>query len=145
MLAFLGRLAPTLVLVLGLAGGGVLTGGAGWLYTTLIHDPQLVRETKRAADDACTIRTMDAANKATAAERDRQQAAAQAAEDAYQAAIDARARLEQAVQDQHEQEIADYEKQLTAQGRSCTLDDGDLEFLRGQPGAAAAAKRGGKG
>ena len=29
---------------LGLAGGGVLTGGAGWLYTTLIHDPQLVRE-----------------------------------------------------------------------------------------------------
>lgn len=131
ILAFLARLSPTAVVVLGLLGGSAVTGGAGYLYTTFIHDPQLVRETKRAADDACTIRTMDAANRAEAAERARQQAAAQAAEDAYQAAIEARQKLVEATQDALAQQEADYQQQIDAQGRQCTLDDGDLKFLRG--------------
>jgi hypothetical protein len=82
---------------------------------------------------------MDAAHKAEAAERARQQAIAADALRAYQEAVDARQRLTEAMQDQIAQQEIDYEKKLADQGRSCTLDDCDLEFLRGKQ--AAAPKR----
>lgn len=131
ILAFLGRLAPQAVLLIGLAGGGTIIGGLGWAYNVLIDNPQVAREATARANDACTIRTMDAANKARDAERARQQAIMADALRAYQQAVEARQQQLDATQDQMAQQEADYEQQLEGQGRYCTLDDGDLKFLRG--------------
>lgn len=126
LLSFMAGLSPVLVLLMGLGGGGGLT----FLYTKFIHDPQLIHEVQRAERDACTIRTQDAANKAEAAERARQQAVTADALRAYQEALDARERLASELQDQIEQGISDYDKLLVEQGRSCPLTDADIERLR---------------
>lgn len=131
MLALIRTLGPVVALVIGMIGGGTMIGGLGAAYNIWIDNPQVAREATNRANDACTIRTMDAANRAQAAERSRQEAAAHAAEDAYQAAIEARQKLVEATQDALAQQEADYQQQIDAQGRQCTLDDGDLKFLRG--------------
>lgn len=115
-------------IILPLLGGGVVAGAGFWLYDTFIDDPN-IRKTEQ---DACTIRTMDAANRAEKAERDRQAASVAAANEAYSAALAAIERARLASEAQMEQEIADYERELEATGRSCPLSVDDLEWLRKQ-------------
>jgi hypothetical protein len=130
MLNLIGRLAPTLVLAIGLLGGGGIAGGLGWAFTTYIHDPELVRTTRAADELQCTIRTQDAAAAARKDEEARIRAAGDKALQAYLEAVRERDEALQARLDQTEQENADYEKQLAAEGHSCPLTDTDLGFVR---------------
>jgi hypothetical protein len=132
MLAVIRTLGPVVALVLGLAGGGTLIGAAAYFYNVLIDNPQVAKAATDRANDACTIRVQAAAHDAEAAERARQQVVTADALRAYQEAVDARQKLTEAMQDQLQQQEIDYEKKLSDQGRSCTLDDNDLEFLRGK-------------
>lgn len=136
MLALIRTLGPVAAMLIGIAGGSALIGGGAWLWNEWIDNPHvrdLVRVEERAA---CTIRTMAAADAAEAAERTLQEQAGRAALDAYQRAAEARERLQIEVQDKLEQEIADNEALLAAQGRSCLLDPADVRWLRGERNAA---------
>lgn len=131
MLALIRTLGPVVALVIGLAGGGTIIGGLAYVYNVLIDNPGIAREATARANDACTIRTQEAAHKAEIAERARQEAVTRDAVKAYQDAIAARDRLASQLQDQLEQGIADNEKRLMDEGRSCTLDDADVQWLKG--------------
>lgn len=135
ILTLVRTLGPVAALLIGLAGGGTLIGGLGALWNVAIDNPQVAREAAARAEDACTIRTMDAANRAREAEQGRQQSVVADALAAYRAALSAREAQASQIQDQMEASIADYEARLSAEGRSCPLDDADLDWLRGKPGA----------
>ena len=136
MLALIRTLGPVAALLIGIAGSGALSGAAFWAWNAFIDNPQLVSVTKATAEAQCKIRVLEAAKAAEAAERARQDAASEAAIKAYLAAAEARQKAEDAAREQLEQEIADYEKRLADEGRSCALDDADIGWLRGQQSAA---------
>lgn len=127
MLALI-RAAPVLAsLVVGLAS---LSGA--WLWNELVDNPhlrELVRVEERAA---CTIRTQEAAAAAQAAERQRQTQVNAAVLRGYRERAEARERLRAEVQDNLEREIAENEARLAAAGRSCLVDQSDLEWLQRQ-------------
>ena len=134
ILAILSRLAPFAPM---LASGAVclaLGSGAGWTARDLIAKnieiPALTATIERRERDACTIRTLDAASKAEAAERQRQETAGRAALDSYRQVAEARARQQGEIQDKLEQEIAENEAALAAQGRSCIANADDVRWLR---------------
>lgn len=139
-LAILARLAPLAPMLLSGASCLALGSGAGWVARDLIAKhieiPALTSTIERRERDACTIRTLDAANRAEAAERVRQEAAGRAALDTYRQAAEARERQQGEVQDKLEQEIAQNEAALAARGRSCIADDADVRWVRGERGAA---------
>lgn len=108
-------------------------------YNSLIENPQLVAETKRAAEDACTIRTMDAANRAEAAERGRINTANAMAIAGYRAALDREEKLRLAAEDERQKESAQHETELAAVGRLCVFTDDDFDWLRRKQGVAVPA------
>lgn len=126
MLTTLLKGLPWLAILCGL-GGGLLTGAPiGWFGRTVIYDtiekPLLISTVEQRERAACTIRTMDAANRAEQAERDRQRnirEVAIAAED-RQATLRA-AELVREI-DTLNQEIEANEQRLVAAGKSCPLD-----------------------
>lgn len=128
MLGKLLALSPAVLGVIAALGGGVAAGAGFWLYDTFVDDPY-IRKTEQ---DACTIRTMDAANRAEKAERDRQAASVRAAQQAYNAALAAQETARRASEAQKEQEISNYERTLELAGRSCPLSVDDLNWLREQ-------------
>lgn len=132
MLALIRTLGPVVAMIIGVVGGGAVIGGLGTLYNIYIDNPQVERLATARANDACTIRTMAAANEARIETEARVRAATDAALKAYQAAVDEKQALQEQIQDQLAQENADYEKQLEAENRSCPLSSGDLDFLRKQ-------------
>ncbi len=131
MLRFLASVSPIAVLL----AGAIPAGAIGWfshgLKFELLDRPAIVREATARADDACLIRTMEAANRAEAAERERQRAAGERALADF-ARRNIAENLEREAQiSQLEQEIADYGTQLAESGRSCLLDSGTVDWLRG--------------
>jgi parvulin-like peptidyl-prolyl isomerase len=135
MLRLLANLSPVIVLLL----GAVPAATAGWFAHgakfALVDAPAIAREAAQRADDACAIRVQAAADRAEDAERNRQKAAGAEALRIYQEAL---ARSELAIELQSRQmsdDIARYEAQLEAQGRTCPLSRDDLNFVFGPGGA----------
>ncbi len=130
MLALLARFGPMLIPVL---LGALPAFAAGWFAHGVKFDwidrPAIIHEATARADDACTIRTQDAANRAEQAARARQQAASAEARRIYDAALAASEQLAQSAQTALDEEIADRETLLANEGRSCSLTDDDLRWL----------------
>lgn len=133
---------PWLAIVLG-TGGGLITGAPlGWIGRDLVFNtiekPLLTRTIEWRERDACTIRTMDAANRAEAAEREKQRVAREAALEAEerQSALRDAERVREI--DQLNQEIEANEQRLRAEGRSCPLDPATRLWLRSQWGLPPA-------
>ncbi len=131
MLRFLANISPVAVLLLGAIPAGAVAWFSHGLKFEVFDRPAIIREATIRADDACTIRTMEAANRAESVERERQRAAgAKALTDFAQRNIAENLEREAQIS-QLEQEIADYETQLAETGRSCLLDSGAVDWLRG--------------
>ena len=119
----------------------IIAGPIGWFSRGLVFDhiqrPAIVRAATDKANDAATIRVMDAAKRAEDAERERQQSASaealriyrEALANSERAALEARTRLDQ--------EIAAYEAKLATEGSSCVLTDTDIDWLYGRVSASA--------
>lgn len=129
MLRWLASISPLALLL----AGAVPAGAVGWFSAHVKFEafdrPAIVREATQRADDACTIRVMDAASRAAAAERDRQAEAGRVAIEALEEQAEARERLHVQKQTDLEQEIRNYEQTLMAERRACALDDRDLGWL----------------
>lgn len=132
MLGLIRMIGPVAALVLGVSGGGALSWAGFWAWNNFVDNPRLVAVTKATAELECRIRVQEAADAAEKAERDRQEKASEAAIRAFLEAADERQRAQEALQEQLEQEISDYEKQLAAEGRQCLTDGADVEWLRGR-------------
>lgn len=128
MFGLLARLAPIAVMLLGLGSGTVLSSAGWWLWNSLVDNPHLVE----VEGLKCTIRTQEAADAAEKAERDRKDAAAEVALQAYLAvkAEDDAARDKE--MEDLENDLKRYEGVLADEGRSCPLDQSDLDWLRHQ-------------
>jgi hypothetical protein len=131
MFALIRTIGPIAAMLLGLGGGSLLIGGLGVAYNVFIDNPHVVAITKATAEAECRIRVLEAADAAEKAERDRQEAASEAAIKAYLEAAAERQRLQDALMDQQEQEIADNEVRLAEMGRTCVIDEADVQFFRG--------------
>lgn len=136
MLTLLKSLSSVAALLVGLAGGAGLTGAAAWAFNVLVDNPHVTELATTKERDACTIRTMDAANRAETAERTRQQAVLDDAINAYEAALDAGETARREAEASRKQERADYEKRLRDAGLSDVVTDSDFEWLRHKRGAA---------
>lgn len=137
MLSFLTGLPAIAVLLIGLLGGGAVTGGIGgvafWAWSTFVEAPRVAIAVKAAtdrADDACTIRTQAAADAATTAAEAHQQQVSDDALRIYQAAVDQQAAAKQAAEDELSQEIEAHDAELRKAGRSFIVTDGDFDWLR---------------
>lgn len=130
MLALLARFGPMLVPVL---LGALPAFAAGWFAHGVKFDwvdrPAIIHEATVTADDKAAIRIMDAANRAEQAERNRQRAANAEAKRIYDEALKNSDALAQAAQTALDQEIADREKILASEGRTCSFTDDDLRWL----------------
>jgi hypothetical protein len=131
MFALIRTIGPIAAMLLGLGGGSLLIGGLGVAYNVFIDNPHVVAITKATAAAECRIRVLEAADAAEKAERDRQEAASEAAIKAYLEAAAERQRLQDALMDQQEKEIADNEARLAEMGRTCVIDEADVQFFRG--------------
>lgn len=129
---------------LGMAGVGVaailVAAPSAWFARGLVFDhierPAIERAATDKANDAATIRVMDAAKRAEDAERTRQQRAGAEALRIYREALASSQRAAEEVQTRLEEEIASYETKLASEGRSCVFTDADIDWLygRGAPG-----------
>lgn len=135
ILKFILGLSPAVLAVASLFGGASLALAGFMAWNNLIDNPYIRNMATAAANDACTIRVMDAANRAEAAERARQQSVSNAALDAYNAALRAQEASRAGLQDTLETERQNYEHELEAAGRSCHLDSLDDDWLRKQSDA----------
>ncbi|PSH68631.1 hypothetical protein CU102_12800 [Phyllobacterium brassicacearum] len=89
-------------------------------------------ERAKAADDArkgYVIESEKIAAEARAARIEQERKAAQIVVDAYQVQLRNLLTIEELKNEQHQQEIADYEAKLKAAGRSRLVDDADRRFL----------------
>lgn len=111
-----------------------VAGTAGWVGRGLIFDhferPAIVEAATDKANDAATIRMMDAANRAEAAERAKQQRISAEAMRIYREALTNSERAALEAQTRMEQEIAAYEHELALEGRSCPVTQRDLDWVR---------------
>lgn len=130
--------------IVGLAGAAIvaalITAPSAWFARGYVFDhierPRIEQAATDKANDAATIRIMDAARRAEAAERERQQRAGAEALRIYREALANSQRAAEEAQTRLEQEIAAYEAELVSQGRSCVFTDADIDWLYGH-GAAA--------
>lgn len=113
---------------------GLAAGSAGWFGRGVVFDhferPAIIQSATDKANDAATIRIMDAANRAEAAERDRQQRANAEALRIYREALANSQRAAMEAESRMQQEIAAYETELAAEGRSCPVTQRDLDWVR---------------
>ncbi len=130
MLTLIRTLGPVAAMLIGLVGGGGLIGAAGWAFNEWVDNPHVRELAVQKERDVCVIRTMDAANRAEAAERERQRVVLADAIAAYRAALDAGDAARRAAETARDQERADYEQKLRDAGLSDVLTDGDFEWLR---------------
>ncbi len=112
----------------------LVAGPAGWFGRGVIFDhferPAIIEAATSKANDAATIRIMDAANRAEAAEREKQQRAGAEALRIYRAALASSERAAEEAQTRMEMEINAYEIELAQEGRSCPVTRRDLEWVR---------------
>ena len=134
MFALIRTLGPVAALLIGFAGGTGIAGTAAWVFNAWIDNPHVRELATQSERDACVIRTMDAANRAETAERQRQRAVLDDAIKAYEAAIDAGTAARLATEAARDQERADYEQKLRDAGLSDVVTDADFEWLRRQHG-----------
>lgn len=134
MIALIARLAPGLVLAIGMALGAVPAAVGGWIARGVVFDhferPAVIREATNRANDAATIRIMDAANRAEQATRTKIEQANADALALYRVALELSNRTAAAAEQQLETEIARYEAELALEGRSCPLDQRTLDWLQ---------------
>jgi hypothetical protein len=135
-------LNPTgIAIAIAAIASGLVAGSAGWFGRGLIFDhierPQIEQAATDKANDAATIRVMDAAKRAEAAERERQQRAGAEALRIYREALTNSQRAAEEAQTRLEEEIASYETRLATEGRTCVFTDADIDWLYGR-GAAGA-------
>lgn len=112
--------------VIAAAAAVALTSSAWTLYDRTIDDPAVAR----AARSEYVARAELEAAKARLAEVERQRDIGAQALEEYRRRLAAYEQVEAAEDARHELEIAENEKRLQAAGRSCVLDDADIEFLR---------------
>lgn len=136
MLGLIRTLGPVAAMLVGLAGGTGLVGAAAWAFNEWIDNPHVRELAAQKERDACIIRTMDAANRAEDAERDRQLAVIEDTINAYEAALDLGDVARRAAETARDQERADYEQKLRDAGLGDVLTDSDFEWLRRQRGPA---------
>jgi len=137
MLTILKAIPAVLVLVIGLAGGGVLTGGIGSAWLTFIHDPALKRE----ATATLTVEVRRAADAAQAAQASLQSTALATAQRQYQeqkakddaANADALEAMDKDINRYEAQKKADDAANPAGPQRTtvCGLNQSDLDFLGG--------------
>ena len=135
-------LNPTgIALIAAALSGALVAGSAGWVGRGLVFDhierPAIVQAATDKANDAATIRIMDAAKRAEDAERERQQRASAEALRIYREALANSERAALEAQTRLDQEIAAYESELATEGRSCVLTDTDIDWLYGRVSASA--------
>ena len=124
---------------LGMAGAAAVAAlvclPTGWFSRGAVFDhierPRIEQAATDKANDAATIRVMDAAKRAEAAERERQQRAGAEALRIYREALANSQWAAEEAQTRLEQEIAAYEAELVSQGRSCVFTDADIDWLYG--------------
>ncbi|KQN74791.1 hypothetical protein [Devosia sp. Leaf64] len=119
----------------------IIAGPVGWFSRGLIFDhierPAILQAATDKANDAATIRIMDAAKRAEDAERERQRMAGADTLRIYREALANSERAAMEAQTRLDQEIADYEAELATEGRSCVLTDTDIDWLHGRVSASA--------
>ena len=124
----------TLALAAAAVAAVLVAAPAAWFARGAVFDhierPAIERAATDKANDAATIRVMDAAKRAEDAERARQQRAGSEALRIYREALANSQRAAEAAQTRFEQEIATYEAELVSQGRSCPVTQRDLEWVR---------------
>jgi hypothetical protein len=130
VLAFLLSMSPGLLAAVTGSGGALLGAGGVWALHAFVIDPNIRAFERARAADACTIKTLDAANRAEAAERARQDARNSAALKAYQDEVSAREARRVQELEAMEDDLAGYRKELADQGRTCPLDLSDVERVR---------------
>ena len=135
-------LNPTgLGLVVTALAAAVISGPVGWFGRGLVFDhierPALIQAATDKANDAATIRIMDAAKRAEDAERNRQKQASAEALRNYREALANSERVALEAQTRLNQEIAAYEAELATEGRSSVLTDTDNDWLYGRVSASA--------
>lgn len=137
MIRALLSLSPAVLGIVAAMLGSGLSLGAAKLWNDLWENPAIVRDATSRAEDACTIRTQDAAARAEAAERLKQQRANAEALRIYREALTASQRAVEEADTRISQEIAAYENQIALEGRTCRLTQRDLDWLHGNepPGA----------
>lgn len=137
MLALLKLLPSVIVLVLGLAGGSLVTGVASWAWLHAIHDPAVRRETTA----TLTAEVRRSADAAQAAEASRQAQISAATTQQYQEQKAKDDAANAAALDGMQREIDDYERQKQDADKAnpagvqrtavCGLTQSDLRFLNG--------------
>ncbi len=130
MLRALASLSPIIVLLIGALPSGLAAWFAHGVKFDLFDRPAIVSEATNRANDAATIRIMDAANKAQQAERSRQLAAGAEALRIWREALEATERAASAEKAQLEQENQAYAAQLKAEGRGSPWTQRDLDERR---------------
>jgi len=129
MLKLLMGLSPQIImLVCGLGGGAVALAGAK-VWNDVIDNPGIRREETA----ICLARVERTAADAKLAEAQRQYAAGRAAaETLLKTQLEAEVTRQAQIKGL-ENDIAAYERRARAEGRSCPLDAGGLDFLNGVP------------
>lgn len=126
MLRLIAGLSPTLVLAIGGIIGTLFTGFIGSAYDRLIDDPNVRKE----ALIGFVAKAELEAEKARAQEAQRQRDLARKAAAEYADILAKVREQESEAKADLEQRIADYESRLKDAGRSCILDQSDIDWLR---------------
>ncbi|KFL31748.1 hypothetical protein JP75_06720 [Devosia riboflavina] len=127
--------APMAAIIGSAVLAALVAAPSGWFARGVVFDrierPQIEQAATQKANDAATIRVMDAAKRAQDAERERQQRVGAEAARIYREALTNSRRAAEEERSRLEQENADYAAQLALEGRSCVFTGPDLEWLHG--------------
>lgn len=126
ILTFLKRLVAPYIMPIAIAASAVVTLYGASVYDRWIDDPAVRADARK---EYVHIMVNEAL-KAQLAEEQRQREIAEAAADRFGELLRLVEEESQAALEHMEQEIADYEAKLESDGRSCHLDDADIEWLR---------------
>lgn len=130
MLALIRALGPVAALLIGMVGGGGIITAVGVAYNTYIDNPHVIALASQKERDACAIRTMDAANRAETAERERQRRVNSDVLTIFRRAAELEEEMRRIAEDELDKEIIRHEAELSDARRICTITDGDFEWLR---------------
>ena len=131
MIRWLASISPVAVLLIGALPSLAIGWGAREAKFAWLDRPAIVREATTRANDAATIRIMDAANKAEQATRqllERQHAEALRI---YRSAVDANQQIAADAATKLQEGIAAYEAELAAAGLRRPVTQRDIDWVRG--------------